>query len=118
MASLTLRPGVRVRLKGQDPHVPDFYVVGYDHDYCWIRQRSWGAEALLHVPFAQIVIPDETRQVSPAPSLAAGQTFCMSATVRGASVPSQLPQREPLPAPFPNYSNVVFMATYRRRKAR
>lgn len=58
MASLTIRPGSRIRLKGQASHTPDFFVVRCDLDRCWIRQQGWNPEAELNVRFTQIFIPD------------------------------------------------------------
>jgi hypothetical protein len=58
MASLTIRPGSRIRLKGQAAHTPDFFVVRCDRDRCWVRQYGWNPEAELNVRFTQIYIPD------------------------------------------------------------
>ena len=58
MASLTIRPGSRIRLKGQAAHIPDFFVVRCDHDHCWVRQQDWTPETTLNVRFSQILIPD------------------------------------------------------------
>lgn len=59
MASLTIHPGSRVRLKGQDDHVPDFIVVRCDRDRCWIRQEGWAPDAELNVSFKQLWVPPE-----------------------------------------------------------
>jgi hypothetical protein len=59
MASLTIRPGSRIRLKGQDSHVPDFIVVRCDRDQCWIRQQNWHPTIQLNIRFSQILIPSE-----------------------------------------------------------
>lgn len=59
MASLTIRPGSRVRLKGQDDHIPDFVVVRCDRDRCWVRQHDWTPDAELNVSFKQIFVPAE-----------------------------------------------------------
>ncbi len=58
MASLTIRPGSRVRLKGQDQHVPDFLVVGCSHHHCWLRQQNWHPEARLMVTFSQLQVAE------------------------------------------------------------
>jgi hypothetical protein len=58
MASLTIRPGSRVRLKGQDQHVPDFLVVGCSHRHCWLRQQNWHPEARLMVTFSQLEVAE------------------------------------------------------------
>jgi hypothetical protein len=57
MASLTIRPGSRIRLKGQDSHVPDFIVVRCERDQCWVRQQTWHPATQLNVRFTQILIP-------------------------------------------------------------
>ena len=54
MASLTIRPGSRVRLKGQDDHIPDFVVVRCDRDRFWIRQQDWAPGAEINVSFKQL----------------------------------------------------------------
>jgi hypothetical protein len=94
MASLTVRPGSRVRLKGQDSHVPDFFVVRCERDRCWIRQQDWGPETLLHVRFTQLLVPDH-----PGVSL-------------GSLPPVAI---DPLTAPV---DNVIYMDAYRHRQAR
>lgn len=58
MASLTIRPGSRIRLKGQAAHIPDFFVVRCDRDRCWVRQHDWKPDVELNVRFTQIFIPD------------------------------------------------------------
>lgn len=58
MASLTIRPGSRVRLKGQDQHVPDFLVVGCSHHHCWLRQQNWHPQARLMVTFSQLLVAE------------------------------------------------------------
>lgn len=59
MASLTIRPGSRVRLKGQDDHVPDFVVVRCERDRCWIRQHDWAPNTEINVSFKQLFVPAE-----------------------------------------------------------
>lgn len=66
MPSLTIKPGSRVRLKGQSEYVPDFLVIRCEASQCWIRQNTWNPEALLSVRFTQIEIP-EASQFSPSP---------------------------------------------------
>lgn len=73
MASLILRPGARVRLKGQDSTIPDFYVVRCDRDRCWVRQQGWSPEVQLNIQFNQILIPDDIFQAPPLQPIAAGQ---------------------------------------------
>jgi hypothetical protein len=116
MASLTIRPGSWVRLKGQDDHVPDFMVVRCDRDRCWLRQQTWGPEAELTVRFSQILVPEVQGNPRDAatsrPSGAATVTTTTSpwgtATITSGSSPS--PSR---PA-----SNVIYLDAYRRRRAR
>jgi hypothetical protein len=110
MASLIVRPGIRVRLKGQADHVPDFYVVRLDRDQCWIRQQGWNPEALLHVPFTHLLIPADTlhQEVAPQVVVAGGGVARLEPALPLAPVP-------PLPQP-PN--NVIYMDAYRRKKAR
>jgi len=107
MASLTLCPGARVRLKGQDDQVPDFYVVRCEHDRCWIRQRNWNPEVSITVQFSQLFVPGPSSIVR----ASGGESLA-------------LPTLAPLPlapavarAPEPQ-DNVIDMAAYRRRKAR
>jgi hypothetical protein len=91
MASLTIKPGSRIRLKGQAAHIPDFFVVRCDRNHCWVRQADWIPEVQLNVRFNQILIP-ETEGFSPAE----GQT----------SVESNRPD------------NVIYLDDYRQRRAR
>jgi hypothetical protein len=65
MASLTIRPGSQVRLKGQDDHVPDFVVVRCDRDRCWIRQQGWAPGSELNVSFKQLLVPPEAGSTLP-----------------------------------------------------
>ncbi len=70
MASLTIRPGSRIRLKGQSAHIPDFFVVRCDRDRCWVRQQNWKPEVELNVRFTQISIPEaggEPKVEAPSP---------------------------------------------------
>jgi hypothetical protein len=98
MASLIIRPGSRVRLKGQDDHVPDFYVVRCDRDSCWIRQQDWGSGAQLHVRFTQLLVPD-------------GQLAPVASSHR------KLAKLAAANRPAPP-DNVIYIDSYRRRKAR
>lgn len=101
MASLTIRPGSRVRLKGQDDHVPDFVVVRCDRDRCWIRQQAWASNAELNVSFKQLWVPPEPGSILP------------SALVKQVKAVG-------LVAPHSDHragDNVVYMAAYRRREA-
>lgn len=109
MASLILRPGARVRLKGQDSNIPDFYVVRCDRDRCWIRQQNWNPEVQLNIQFNQILIPDDIFQAPPLQPLAAGQGG-------GAGVTMPILTRSAPPVALP--SNIISLADYRRRKAR
>jgi hypothetical protein len=65
MASLIIRPGSRVRLKGQDDHIPDFVVVRCDRDHCWIRQPDWAPDAEINVSFEQLFVPAEPGSTLP-----------------------------------------------------
>ncbi|HIK46105.1 MAG TPA: hypothetical protein IGR64_14660 [Leptolyngbyaceae cyanobacterium M65_K2018_010] len=94
MASLTIRPGSRVRLKGQADHVPDFLVIRCDRDRCWVRQQDWGPGAQLNVRFTQLLVSE------PAPGIEA-----------------RLRPFEVAMAPLP-LDNVIYMDAYRRQKAR
>ncbi|MFM7529910.1 MAG: hypothetical protein ACKO63_15745 [Nodosilinea sp.] len=89
MASLTIRPGSRVRLKGQDQHVPDFLVVGCSHHHCWLRQQNWHPQARLMVTFSQLLVAEAPPAVS-----------------------------QPLQGPTNPINKVICLATYRRRRAR
>lgn len=109
MASLTLRPGARVRLKGQDAHVPDFYVVRWEHDHCSIRQHNWSPEAAIHVRFSQLFVPDPP-SVAPA-AFAGGAALALPPLV---PVSPAATKGQELPQLLPN--NVIDMAAYRRRK--
>lgn len=111
MASLTLRPGARVRLKGQDAHVPDFYVVRCEYDHCWLRQRHWSPEVAINVRFSQLFIPGPP---SGAPAtVARGVALALPPLAPVAAARAEV-QR--LPQSLPN--NVIDMATYRQRRAR
>lgn len=92
MASLTIRPGSRIRLKGQAAHIPDFFVVRCDRNHCWVRQQEWNPEVELNVRFTQILIPEDKASWS-----------------------------EPVPAgegeASPSLDNVVYMDDYRQRHA-
>ncbi|MFH7245028.1 MAG: hypothetical protein ACHWZW_19500 [Spirulina sp.] len=111
MASLLLRPGARVRLKGQDDHVPDFYVVRCDHDRCWIRQPNWNPEATMDVRFTQLFVPGPTSSVS---MVSGGVALPPLASAGLAAVAMAPPSADQPPWP----DNVIDMAAYRRRKAR
>lgn len=87
MASLTIRPGSRIRLKGQAAHIPDFYVVRCDRDHCWVRQQDWTPEVALNVRFNQILVPN-SEAIAP-----------------------------PEVAPSQGCDNVVYMDDFRRRRA-
>ncbi len=102
MASLTIRPGSRVRLKGQDAHVPDFYVVRCDRDRCWVRQQDWSPEAELHVRFTQLLVPEEQ-----ASAVASSSQKLEKKLAQLASASRVIPP-----------DNVIYMDAYRRRKAR
>ncbi len=65
MASLTIRPGSRVRLKGQDDHIPDFVVTRCDRDHCRIRQHDWAPDAEINVSFKQLFVPVEAGSTLP-----------------------------------------------------
>jgi hypothetical protein len=93
MASLTIRPGSRIRLKGQAAHIPDFFVVRCDREQCWVRQQEWNPEVELNVRFTQILVPEAGSPV--AENLA-------------------IDPREASPPP----DNVVYMDDYRQRHAR
>jgi hypothetical protein len=91
MASLTIKPGSRIRLKGQASHIPDFFVVRCDRNHCWVRQEDWTPEVELNVRFNQILIPE----------------------TEGVSLPGEQSSGEPdLP------DNVIYMDDYRQRRAR
>ncbi|MEB3314293.1 MAG: hypothetical protein VKL98_09125 [Cyanobacteriota bacterium] len=77
MASLTIRPGSRVRLKGQDHHVPDFLVVGCSHHHCWLRQQNWHPQARLMVTFSQLLV-GEAPAVPQAPAGPADNVICLA----------------------------------------
>lgn len=111
MASLTLHPGARVRLKGQDAHVPDFYVVRCEYDHCWVRQHNWSPEAVINVRFSQLFIPDLSSVAAAA--VVGGSALALPPL---APVASTLAEVQGLPQRLPD--NVIDMATYRRRKAR
>ncbi|MGF1568905.1 MAG: hypothetical protein ACFCVD_12690 [Nodosilinea sp.] len=102
MASLTIRPGSRVRLKGQDSHVPDFFVVRCDHEKVCLRQPDWSPEAQLNVHFTQILVPDVEGRVPP-----------LLQAVGGAGATAMLPSRASIAL-----DNVIYMDAYRRKKAR
>ena len=98
MASLTIRPGSRIRLKGQDSHVPDFIVVRCERDQCWVRQQGWNPDTQLNVRFSQISIP--TAEAAVPEKLAVPEGVTTTATA---------PRVEPA-------SNIIYMDDYRRRK--
>ena len=108
MTSLTLRPGAQVRLKGQDDHVPDFYVVSCEYDHCWIRQRNWSPEAVINVRFSQLFIPG--------PAAAAGGTALALPPLVALGPQRAMAEVQGVPRGLPD--NVIDMAAYRRRKAR
>lgn len=110
MASLILRPGARVRLKGQDAHIPDFYVVCCDHSSCWVRQHNWSPEAAISVRFSQLFIPGPP-SVAPA-VIAAGSALALPPLVPAGSALAAVQERPR------RLSNVIDMAAYRRRKGR
>lgn len=95
MASLILRPGARVRLKGQDSTIPDFYVVRCDRDRCWVRQQGWSPEVQLNIQFNQILIPDDIFQAPPLQPIAAGQGEALACRCPSSHFPLLLP----LPSP-------------------
>jgi hypothetical protein len=105
MASLVVRPGSRVRLKGQDSHIPDFYVVRSDRDRCWIRQHDWGPETQLNVSFAQLFVPEDTPQ---------RESYPQEVRASGATAPVM----QSAPVRAVTYDNVIYMEAYRRKKAR
>lgn len=110
MASLTLRPGARVRLKGQAAHVPDFYVVRCEHDQCWVRQHNWNPDTAINVRFSQLFVPDLS-SVTPV-AVVGGSALALPslAPMASAVAPAQV-------SAFPP-DNVIDMAAYRRRKPR
>ncbi len=57
MPSLSLRPGVAVRLKQQPPHISDFVVVACQGDRVWLRQPHWPAPIQLCVNVTKLFIP-------------------------------------------------------------
>jgi hypothetical protein len=97
MASLTIRPGSRIRLKGQDSHVPDFIVVRCDRDQCWIRQQNWHSTIQLNVRFSQILIPSEQSFV------ASVATMVEAPSIGGLGHDYQ--------------DNVIYLEDYRKQKA-
>lgn len=101
MASLTIRPGSRVRLKGQDDHVPDFVVIRCDRDRCWVRQQDWAPAAELNVSFKQLWVPPE-----PGSTLPVG----LAKQVKAAGLVAAHSDHRA-------GGNVVYMAAYRRRQA-
>ena len=64
MPSLTLKPGSLVRLKGQPERIPDFLVIRFEGDRCWVRQQTWSPETQLPVRVTQLAIPDPSLSVS------------------------------------------------------
>jgi hypothetical protein len=101
MASLTIRPGSQVRLKGQDDHVPDFVVVRCDRDRCWVRQQSWPPGSEINVSFKQLWVPPEVGSTLP---------LALAKQVKAAG----------LLAPHSDHragQNVVYLDAYRRRQA-
>lgn len=111
MASLLLRPGARVRLKGQDDHVPDFYVVRCEHDRCWIRQSNWNPEAAMNVRFTQLFIPGPAASAT----MGAGGVALPPLVPTGSAAVAMAPRPSVRPRLL---DNVIDMAAYRRRKAR
>lgn len=101
MASLTIRPGSQVRLKGQDDHVPDFLVLRCDRDRCWVRQQGWAPGTELNVSFKQLLVPPE-----------AGSTLTL-ALVEQVKASGLLASHGDHRAG----DNVVYMDGYRRRHA-
>ena len=101
MASLTIRPGSRVRLKGQDDHVPDFVVVRCERDRCWIRQQDWAPDTEINVSFKQLWVPPEAGSTLP-PALAEQAKATGLLAAHGDHRAGD---------------NVVYMAAYRRRQA-
>jgi hypothetical protein len=102
MASLTISPGSRVRLKGQDDEVPDFVVVRCERDRCWIRQQDWAPNTLITVSFKQLWVPPE-----------AGATLSAALGERARATG--------LLAHHGDYragANVVYLEAYRRRPPR
>ncbi|HSM81682.1 MAG TPA: hypothetical protein VLS96_08350 [Nodosilinea sp.] len=101
MASLTIRPGSRVRLKGQDDHVPDFLVVRCDRTRCWVRQEGWAPGTEINVSFKQLLVPAE-----------AGATLSLALAERA--------RASGLLAAHGDHragDNVVYLDAYRRRHA-
>lgn len=118
MASLTLRPGARVRLKGQDAQVPDFYVVRCHHDHCAVRQGHWSPETVINIQFTQLYIPGHLSPESIAPGgVVPDLPPLVSSVAPGARAMGARPAMTQ-EWPTPGANNVIDMATYRRRKAR
>ncbi|WOD40394.1 hypothetical protein [Nodosilinea sp. E11] len=101
MASLTIRPGSQVRLKGQDDHVPDFVVTRCDRDRCWIRQHDWAPDTELTVSFKQLLVP---------PEAGATLTLALAERVKASGLLAAHSDHRA-------GSNVIYMAAHRRRRA-
>jgi len=63
MPSLTVRPGVFVRLKKQPDDLPDFLVESCVGERCWIRQLSWAKHIQMQIKVTQIDIANSQTQV-------------------------------------------------------
>jgi hypothetical protein len=124
MASLTIRPGSQVRLKGQDDHVPDFLVIRCDRDRCWIRQQDWGPDAELNVRFTQLFIPDQPGQaiegdMSPG-SVPLNPVTCDRELTNPLSTESPsmgISSDHPVSPDAQPPNNVIYLDDYRRRRA-
>jgi hypothetical protein len=101
MASLTIRLGSRVRLKGQDDHIPDFVVVRCERDRCWVRQEDWAPGTEIKVGFKQLLVPPEAGSTLP---VALAQQVKASGLLAGHG-------------DHRAGENVVYMDAYRRRHA-
>ena len=77
MPSLTIRPGSRIRLKGQSEAVPDFLVVGCENELCWIRQQNWSPAVRFSVKFTQISIPDPQTEDQAIPTRPRAEVICL-----------------------------------------
>jgi len=124
MASLTIRPGSQVRLKGQDDHVPDFLVIRCDRDRCWIRQQDWGPDAELNVRFTQLFIPDQSSQAidrgmspgaAPLNPVTCDRELAASPSTESPSIGIS-PDHPASPDSQPP-NNVIYLDDYRRRRA-
>ncbi|TVQ08442.1 MAG: hypothetical protein EA368_12015 [Leptolyngbya sp. DLM2.Bin27] len=102
MASLTIRPGSRVRLKGQDDHIPDFVVTRCDRDHCWLRQQDWASGTAINVSFKQLFVPAEPGSTLP---------VALAERVRASGLlAAHVDHRAG--------ANVVYLDAYRRRQNR